>query len=46
VIDLAKGTELKRFDLGRSITASPAVAQNCLVIGTGDGFVYCLGKKE
>jgi len=37
---------LKRFKLGQSITASPAVAHNCLVIGTSDGFVYCLGKKN
>jgi outer membrane protein assembly factor BamB len=45
VLDLAKGTQLKKFDLGRGILASPAVGGNCLVIGTQDGYVYCLGKK-
>jgi outer membrane protein assembly factor BamB len=46
VLDLAKGKELRKFELGRSILASPAVGEGCLVIGTTDGMLYCLGKKE
>ncbi len=38
--------EIQVIPLGRSITASPAVADQCLVIGTTDGFLCCLGKKE
>jgi RNA polymerase sigma factor (sigma-70 family) len=45
VLDLTKGTELKKFDLGSAVLASPAVAEGCLVIGTEKGVVYCFGKK-
>lgn len=45
-LDLAKGTELQRWELGRGIVASPAVGGGCLVIGTTDGVLYCLGQKE
>ncbi len=45
VLDVAKGTELKKFDLGSAVLASPAVGDGCLVIGTEKGVVYCLGKK-
>ena len=46
VLDLARGKELTRFELGRGVVASPAVAAGRLVIGTTDGTLYCLGKKE
>jgi outer membrane protein assembly factor BamB len=48
VLDLAKGTEVKQFRLAKRgpIIASPAVADGCLVIGTNDGTVYCLGAKQ
>jgi outer membrane protein assembly factor BamB len=51
VLDLPKGTELARFKLGTSklgtsISGSAAVADGCLVIGTNDGTVYCLGQKK
>ena len=45
VLDVAKGTELKQFKLGTSVPGSPAVAGGRLVIGTGEGTVYCLGAK-
>jgi outer membrane protein assembly factor BamB len=44
-VDLASGSLLKRIDLGKEIVAAPAVAENCLVIGTQGGVVYCFGKK-
>jgi outer membrane protein assembly factor BamB len=45
VLDLDKGTEIQKLQLGKGITASPAVADDCVVIGTTDGVLYCLGKK-
>jgi outer membrane protein assembly factor BamB len=46
VLDLAKGTELKKFDLGAPVPGSPAVGDGCLVIGTEKGVLYCLGAKK
>ncbi|MCI0455657.1 MAG: PQQ-binding-like beta-propeller repeat protein [Gemmataceae bacterium] len=43
-LDLVKGKELRRWELGRGVAASPAVADGCLVIATTDGVVFCLGK--
>jgi len=34
VLDLAKGTLLRRFDLGGALVASPAVGGDRLVVGT------------
>ena len=45
VLDAEKGTEVQSLPLGKNIKASPAVADGCLVIGTTDGMLYCLGKK-
>jgi outer membrane protein assembly factor BamB len=44
VLDLAMGTLLQKIDLG-PISASPAVADGRLVIGTEKGVVYCLGSR-
>jgi len=47
VLDLAKGTKLHQFELSKEgITASPAVGGHCLVVGTAEGVVYCLGAKR
>jgi outer membrane protein assembly factor BamB len=46
VLDLAKGTELKKHDLGSAVLASPAVGGGCLVVGTEKGVLYCLGAKK
>ena len=42
------GKKVWQFRAGRSITASPAVGEKCLVIGTDgpDGTVYCFGAKS
>jgi outer membrane protein assembly factor BamB len=46
VIDLEPGTVNKKYELSKKgIIASPAVAENCLVIGTLDGELVCLGAK-
>jgi outer membrane protein assembly factor BamB len=46
VLDLDKGNEVQKLQLGKGITASAAVSDGCLVIGTTDGVLYCLGKKK
>ena len=43
VLDVATGAKVQSLELGRSITASPAVADGCLIIGTSDGVLACLG---
>ena len=45
VLDADKGTLVQELKLGRAIVGSPAVSDGCLVIGTTDGKLYCLGKK-
>ena len=50
-LDLATGRELRRYELGgeavnKGITGSPAVGEGCLIIGTNDGTVHCLGAKK
>lgn len=42
-LSLADGREVWRFEAGGAITASPAVADGRLVIGTEDGVLYCFG---
>ena len=46
-VNLKDGKESWRFPAGRSITASPAVGEKCLVIGTEgpNGTVFCFGAK-
>ena len=46
VLDLAKGTELKHYDLDGAITGSPAVAAGRLLVGTEKGTLYCFGAKK
>ena len=45
VLDRDKGTSVQELKLGKGITASAAVSNGYLVIGTTDGALYCLGKK-
>ena len=45
VLDLARGSEIARFDLG-SIASSPAVGGQCVVVATFQGDVYCLAAKK
>jgi outer membrane protein assembly factor BamB len=45
-LDVATGKEVWRFTTGGPVTASPAVAQNRLVIGGEDGKLYCFGEKR
>jgi outer membrane protein assembly factor BamB len=45
VLDLARGTELARFEIG-PVAGSPAVGGQRLVVGTVRGDVVCLGAKK
>jgi eukaryotic-like serine/threonine-protein kinase len=42
-LDLLKGGKLWEFDAGAAITASPAVADGRVVVGSHDGRLYCFG---
>lgn len=46
-IGLKDGKERWKFEIGRDVTASPAVGEGCLVIGGegSDEFIYCFGQK-
>jgi outer membrane protein assembly factor BamB len=46
VIDLEKGTQVQKLNLGSPIGASAAVGSGRLVVGTDKGVVYCLGGKQ
>lgn len=45
---LSDGTVNWKHNLGKPVTASPAVGEGCLVIGTeaADGALYCFGAKS
>jgi outer membrane protein assembly factor BamB len=43
VHDLATGKKLSEFNAAGPLSASPAIAQGKLVIGTQDGKLFCLG---
>lgn len=45
VLDLTRGTELARFELG-AIAGSPAVGGQCIVVATFAGEIHCLGAKK
>jgi eukaryotic-like serine/threonine-protein kinase len=43
-IDIKNGRRLWQFKAGSEIKASPAISRGRMVIGAGDGAVYCFGK--
>lgn len=45
-LSAADGKVVWRFEAGSAITASPAVGERCLVIGTQDGLLYCFSGRE
>lgn len=46
-LKLETGDIITKYPIGRNITASPAIGENCLVIGanTSAGKIVCLGKN-
>ncbi len=46
-LELKDGKERWKFEIGRDVTASPAIGEGCLVIGGegSDEFIYCFGQK-
>jgi outer membrane protein assembly factor BamB len=46
LIDAASGEIVFENDFGGSFIASPAVVDGRVIIGNGDGTLYCLGSKE
>ena len=47
-VGLRDGKEFWKHSTGKDVTASPAVGENCLVVGTegSRGTIYCFGSKE
>jgi outer membrane protein assembly factor BamB len=41
VLDLQTGAKVWEFEAGAPLSASPAVAEGALVIGSQDGRLYC-----
>ena len=46
ILSLADGEEIWSYDVGKPISASPAVASGHVVIGVSDGRVYAFGPKQ
>jgi len=44
--DIITGEEKWQYQAGGSFIASPAVADEKLLLGNGDGTIYCFGKKK
>lgn len=45
VLDLKSGRKLQELELDAPVTGSVAVGPDCVLVGTDDGTLYCLGKK-
>ncbi len=47
-LSLDEGRLLWKYQIGRQISASPAIGEGCLVIGSegSDQFIYCFGEKN
>jgi outer membrane protein assembly factor BamB len=45
VIDAKSGEVNWKYDAGGSFTASPVVVDGQIIIGNGDGKLYCIGAK-
>jgi eukaryotic-like serine/threonine-protein kinase len=43
VLDLKTGKQAWQYEAGSPITASPAVADGAVVVGTVDGTIICFG---
>ena len=46
LVSLATGKKLWSYDLGKELTASPAVADGLVIIGCEDGALYAFGPKR
>ncbi|MYK90501.1 MAG: PQQ-binding-like beta-propeller repeat protein, partial [Acidobacteria bacterium] len=43
ILDLESGEKHWEFDTGAPLSASPAIADGKVVIGSQDGVLYCFG---
>ena len=44
ILDLTDGKILWQYEVGSAIISNPAVISNQIIVGAGDGNVYCFGK--
>ena len=45
LLDLKNGRLIWNYELGSAIHANPLLVNNKIIVGSGDGSIYCLGKK-
>ena len=45
-LDIASGKPVWSYEIGGDLTASPAVADGIVVIGSEDGSVYAFGPEK
>jgi outer membrane protein assembly factor BamB len=45
LLDLGTGDILYEYELGSPVASNPALYKGKIIVGAGDGMVYCLGKK-
>jgi eukaryotic-like serine/threonine-protein kinase len=43
VLDFATGAKIWEYNVGEPLSASPAVSEGRIVIGSQDGKLYCFG---
>jgi outer membrane protein assembly factor BamB len=46
VLDANTGEVISQYEAGGNFTASPAVVDGKIILGNGDGTLYCFGAKE
>jgi outer membrane protein assembly factor BamB len=45
LISLSDGKPIWNYELGSAIFSNPVLVNNKIIVGAGDGNIYCLGKK-
>lgn len=45
IVRLSDGKEIWSYEIGGAVTSSPAFADDMIVIGSHDGYVYAFGQK-
>jgi len=45
ILDIATGKILWKYELGSPGVSNPAVINGKIIVGAGDGAIYCFGSK-
>ncbi len=46
LLDLERGEQIWRYEIGAPLVSSPAVARGHIVIGSSDGSIYAFAKER